>query len=259
MLGLGQPWQGFIWANSLLMERLRQCDPEEMVLVLDGYDTLITMPADEMLVAYSKVCADATERAGGRAPTSPPGKWLVFGIEHPREACSVAYWHTAVRHFRRYHLVPPRSELYINTGAMLGPALHALTYMQETCKDSQIMGNKDDQNTANALYWARWVNPDHAHVSKPDAPFPLALDTSCDLFYCHCERRLAYLLFSMAYSPTNAHTLPARRTLSFTDGRIVRKVGCSTCPNRRTAHVRAKTSTHRPDARTHGYPRARAR
>ena len=54
-----------------------------------------------------------------------------------------------MRMARRYHLVPPHGTYYLNTGAILGPARHVLTYMEETCAHAQVTGNKDDQNTAN--------------------------------------------------------------------------------------------------------------
>ena len=175
VLGLGQKWQGFIWANSLLEERMRQCDPEELVLMLDGYDTLITMPCSDMVSKYVKICQEASQRAG-RQPTSPPGRWVVFGIEHPRELATTLYWNTIVRAARRYHIVPPESEVYMNTGAALGPAKHMLTYLDQTVRHAAATGNKDDQNTANALYWGWWVHPDVTCVTRTDAPLPIALD-----------------------------------------------------------------------------------
>ena len=42
VLGMGRQWGGFIWANSLILERAQQCEPDQLVLVLDGYDTIIT-------------------------------------------------------------------------------------------------------------------------------------------------------------------------------------------------------------------------
>eukprot|EP00966_Prymnesium_polylepis_P208983 4841397-Prymnesium_polylepis.1 len=112
---------------------------------------------------------------------------------------------------------------------------------------TQATGNTDDQNTANALFWSQWVHPESCLVSLADAPFPLALDAKCDLFYCHCERRLAYLLFSMAYSPTSANTFPIGRTLAFTDGRIVRKVRPRTCDKRERGLAQARMScSHMP-------------
>ena len=204
VLGLNQKWQGFMWANSLLMDRVRECDPNELVLVLDGYDTLVVMSEKQMVIKYEEVCALATARAD-RSPDSPAGKWLVFGIEHSRDVSSWLYWNTMVRMAKRYHLVPPDVEYYLNTGAFLGPAKHVLTYMEETCKHAAATGNKDDQNTANSLFWGWWVHPDEPRVSRRDAPLPLALDTEGDLFYCHCERRLAFLLFGIAVRAHAAH------------------------------------------------------
>ena len=225
VLGLGQKWQGFIWANSLLQDRMKKCDPDELVLMLDGYDTLITMPCEEMVRKYNNICLEATGRAG-RQPPSPLGRWVIFGIEHPKASASGPYWNTMVRMARRYHFVPPDCEVYMNTGAALGPAKHMLTYLDETVRHGRATGNKDDQNTANALYWGWWVHPDVPTVTRPDAPLPIALDTQCELFYCHCERRLAFLLYGLARSPNNFKT-SLERTLMLRDGGVFRKAsGC---------------------------------
>jgi len=217
VIGLGQQWQGFIWANSLMMERARQCNPDELVLVLDGYDTLVTMRCEQMLAKYDHVCALATEKAGF-APPSPRGRWVIFGIEHPRTACTWLYWNTMMRMARRYHLVPSHGTYYLNTGAILGPAKHVLTYMEQTCEHAKATGNKDDQNTANALFWERWAHPEEVSVSRADAPLPIALDMLGDLFYCHCERRLAFLLFNLGYRPNNQRATPG--ALELRDGAV---------------------------------------
>ncbi|KAL1510491.1 hypothetical protein AB1Y20_006796 [Prymnesium parvum] len=221
VIGLGHEWQGFMWANALLMERVQRCDPDELVLVLDGYDTLIVMPCVDLVASYEKFCVMATSRAGF-APQSPPNRWLVFGIEHPREAASWPYWNTIVRTARRYHCVPPSADFYLNTGAVLGPAKHVHMYMEETCKHAAATGNKDDQNTANSLYWGWWFDPNEDRVSRRDSPIPIALDTECELFYCHCERRLLYLIFGLARSPNNFKTNHDLH-IAMKDGRILRK------------------------------------
>jgi len=216
-LGLGQKWQGFMWANELLMDRMRKCDPEQLVLLVDGYDTLVTMPCAEMVERYSKVCAEASTKAG-----TLPSRWLIFGIEHPREACSVPYWNVVVKSARKYHLAPPDTEVYVNTGAALGPARHMLTYLDETVRHARATKNKDDQNAANALYWGWWVHPEIDWLTRAESPLPIALDRRCELFYCFCERRIAFLLFQMAASPNNQST-PAERELLLQGGGVYRK------------------------------------
>lgn len=221
VIGLGRQWQGFVWANSLIMERTLQCEPDELVLVLDGYDTLLVMPCVEMLLKYQTLCSLANERSA-HTPTSPPGQWLVVGIEHPPEEADWLYWHTIVCAARRYHSVPPSVTHYLNTGAMLGPARHLATYMSETCKHASETGSNDDQRTANALYWGQWVDENDTRVSRPHAPLPIALDTTSDLFYCHCERRLLQLVVGLACSPNNFIT-PLDRVLALREGGVWRK------------------------------------
>ena len=221
VIGLGQEWLGFIWANSLIVERVKKCKPDELVLVLDGYDTLLVMPCAEMVKKYHTLCSSASGRTG-HTPTSPPGQWVVFGIEHPPEETNWLYRNTVVCAARRYHNVPNSVTHYINTGAVLGPAQHVGTYMSETCKHALKIGSKDDQRIANTLYWGQWVDKNDSRVSRWDAPLPITLDTKGELFFCHCERRMLRLLISLVCSLNNV-TAPVDGVLTLRDNGLWRQ------------------------------------
>ena len=221
VLGMGRQWGGFIWANSLILERLWQCEPDQLVLVLDGYDTIITTHREYLVETYHKVCSLANERAG-HTPTSPTGKWVVVAVEHPREESGWLYWNTIVRAAHRYHAVSYGVDAYLNTGAIMGPACHLVNYMKSTLQNSSATKSNDDQRVANALFWSSWVHTEEPRVSRREAPLPIALDTECDLFYCHCERRFWHLLVGLLWSPNNFQT-PLGRVLALNKNGLWRK------------------------------------
>ena len=52
VLGWGQPWGGFSHKTELVFEHVSALDEDEVVCVLDAYDTLLLRPLDEMEAAF---------------------------------------------------------------------------------------------------------------------------------------------------------------------------------------------------------------
>src|SRR5262249_45344742 len=104
VFGMGRPWKGFGWRQRTLYWNLvRRCWRYTHVLFVDGYDTVLASPLDEVLHRYEAL----------RTP-------LLFGAEivsHPvpAEAYPAA---TAAHRYR-----------YLNAGAFIGDLRHVVRVM----------------------------------------------------------------------------------------------------------------------------------
>lgn len=51
-LGWQQPWRGLAWKLDLYLAALNTLPDDEPVLCVDGYDVIVTAPADELLAQF---------------------------------------------------------------------------------------------------------------------------------------------------------------------------------------------------------------
>ena len=70
ILGLHGEWKGFVWRWKMLNEALQSVPGEELVLVLDGYDTVITAPA--ACLAASLLMNGTRRRTASPLPRARP-------------------------------------------------------------------------------------------------------------------------------------------------------------------------------------------
>ena len=137
VLGLNEKWKGFVWRWQVLQEALEDLPDDELVLVLDGYDTVITAPAACLEAEYHTKC-DAADR-------------LMFGLEHRKEHCTHAFWWLS-EVFRRYHSVGADLPI-VNAGVCCGP----VRLVRQLCREMQAAAKAakeskpDDQRILNTL------------------------------------------------------------------------------------------------------------
>jgi hypothetical protein len=132
VLGLGQPWGGFVWRWKLLRDALRTLPAHEPVVVLDGYDTIFTAPAALLLDEFRKHPAPA----------------VFAGVEHRREHCTWLFWKlTQLFSLLYYGTQPPLT----NAGVLLGRAGALMPLCATILEQAEVSGERDDQRILNSL------------------------------------------------------------------------------------------------------------
>lgn len=124
ILGLGRPWAGGEMANgpgggqkvNLLRPALQALPPERPVLFIDGYDTLVTRSARDILDAWQALCADHAPLFAAEVYCWPDGD---RSADYP--AADTSY-------------------RFLNSGAFLGRACDLLRVTEDSIAD-----HEDDQ------------------------------------------------------------------------------------------------------------------
>lgn len=200
VLGQGVPWQGFVWRLRLVAERLAALDPEQLVLVVDGYDTVLLSDADALCAGYERCCRDPAANpmpwraAGGGRP-------LVLAPESPRAWCTFPYYHFFVALAKLVNGQPASVPYVLNAGVVLAPAATLRRYYDAIIAESEATGNSDDQWLLNRLYWSGRL------------PVGLAVDLSGAVAYCHTNRAIISCFWS-TFRDQNSHKIRHEEQLS---------------------------------------------
>ena len=132
ILGLGQPWGGFVWRWQLLLDQLGKLPADDPVVILDGYDTVFTAPA-------------ALLEAEFRKHASPT---VFAGVEHRKEHCTWLFWKLTQLFGWWYYGTPPP---LTNAGVLLGRAGTLMPLCREVLAQAEATGERDDQRILNQL------------------------------------------------------------------------------------------------------------
>ena len=146
-----------------LLDALQPLDDEELVLFVDGYDTIITADAASLESEYRRRCPEAT--------------LAFFGREHRYEHSTWLFW-MLTEVFRRYHCVGQDLPI-VNSGVALGPVRVLKRVCHAMIAEGEASGEKDDQRVLNTLI------AKHAH--DPNTGISVGL---MEGLHCHCERSL---------------------------------------------------------------------
>lgn len=166
-VGLGEPWRGFatkFLAYERRLQELRQkLPPEQLVMLLDAWDTVILGSSEELLHKMSQLPSNSilcgAERVCG------PNHFLVAQMEE-----LYPDGHTPWR--------------YPNSGGLVGPLqvmlelLHALVH--DTESGTALPAEENDQVRLHDFLIAR---------AGQGRAFPLLLDTDCRVFQCMYEEQ----------------------------------------------------------------------
>ena len=54
-LGFGEKWGGFVWRLELIQEYLKSINPDDIVIIIDGFDVVMTEHIDVFMDKYNKI------------------------------------------------------------------------------------------------------------------------------------------------------------------------------------------------------------
>ena len=170
ILGLGQPWGGFVWRWQLLRDALGKLPANEPVVVLDGYDTVFTAPAALLQEEFRKHAS----------PT------VFAGVEHRQEHCTWLFWKlTEVFGWWYYGTAPPLT----NAGVLLGSAGTLQLLCAAILEQADVSGEGDDQRILNSLVAHDGRRGVDTVVVDRGAATSVVLHKLAG-FHSHCDRSL---------------------------------------------------------------------
>eukprot|EP00440_Ansanella_granifera_P055696 gb/GFBE01060367.1/.p1 GENE.gb/GFBE01060367.1/~~gb/GFBE01060367.1/.p1 ORF type:complete len:302 (+),score=69.08 gb/GFBE01060367.1/:1-906(+) len=202
VVGEGMKWGGFIWRFEQLKHHIAKLHPDELAMVIDGYDTLIMKSEVELRESFEKV---------GK------GDSIVFASETLREDASFLFWNTLVRTSKGYFKTPDAPFL-VNAGCCIGRAEDLLAYFNFLITSSTDSGVADDQRLLNTWFWSH--TQDTCTAEDSHWKLKVRVDFNGELFYCHCERNLLPFCVSSMIDPSNLQT-KHENNLDFADGSVV--------------------------------------
>ncbi|CAK9063651.1 unnamed protein product [Durusdinium trenchii] len=166
-VGLGEPWRGFATKFLAYERRLRELrerlPPEQLVMLLDAWDTVILGSVEELHQKMARL---------------PPG-WLLCGAER---VCGPNHFLVAQIEalFPDGH-TPWR---YPNSGGLVGPLEVMLELLHDLVHDTEnglaLPAEENDQVRLHDFLIAR---------AAQGRAFPMRLDTDCEVFQCMYEEQ----------------------------------------------------------------------
>jgi len=211
VIGKGKPWGGFVWRYEQLQHHLAQLDPDEVAMVIDGYDTLILKSEAELMESFESLqkslCSTEELREG----------FVVFASEHLKEDCSLGFYDSLVRASKHYYDVP-HAPFIVNAGCCAGTARDLLKLCSFILSVSETTGIKDDQRILNAWFWNK--TQDGCTAQDAESKLNVKVDFRGDLFYCAAERNAFCFAFYGMIDPANMGCRH-HRYLELTDGSVV--------------------------------------
>jgi len=166
-VGLGKPWGGFSTKFLTYYAALHQLlaseevRPDALVIVMDAWDTVILGDADELLHKTRELSPDAV--LGNAETVCGPNHFLTGRIEQLYPDGSTTW---------RY----PNSGGLLGSGQAMLALLEGLIY--ETSDGNPIDASENDQVRLHDFLLMR---------AEQNRPFPLRLDTQCQVFQCMFE------------------------------------------------------------------------
>lgn len=218
VLGQGEKWRGFVWRLRMIDAKLASMADDAMVLVTDGYDTLVLASAEELLEAYERTCeaqrvvdasclaedsqtACPTPSATARAQGVDGEAYVALAPEHPKSWCTWLFYNIFVRISKLTMFGVPNSTPYVvNAGIILGPCKAVRQYYAALFAESDATRHEpgakpeDDQWLLNRLYWSGQL------------PVPLAIDMAGRVAYCHANRS-AWGISSSTFVDQDCHRI----------------------------------------------------
>ena len=124
VLGLGQEWKGFSMKFQLIVDYLKNTDPNETIVVVDGYDTIMLQPSSILRQKINHL---------------PPDK-VLFGKEQSN-------WHLFFQYGKTI-----KENVYINSGIYIGRVKSIRRLLENLCVENKCNKSLEDQNMVNSYY-----------------------------------------------------------------------------------------------------------
>eukprot|EP00931_Biecheleriopsis_adriatica_P044471 TRINITY_DN25438_c0_g1_i1.p1 TRINITY_DN25438_c0_g1~~TRINITY_DN25438_c0_g1_i1.p1 ORF type:complete len:391 (+),score=62.82 TRINITY_DN25438_c0_g1_i1:61-1233(+) len=167
-VGIGQPWRGFatkFLAYEKALQRLQEkaLAPDDIVMLMDAWDTVILGSAEELLAKVSSLPQNAV--LCGAERVCGPNHFLVGQMErlYPDGATPWRY---------------PNSGGIVGSASAMAQLLHGLIH--DTDEGGALPAEENDQVRLHDFLIQRSARGD---------PFPLVLDTQCSVFQCMYEEQ----------------------------------------------------------------------
>ena len=133
ILGYGQKWEGWVWRTNLILNYLKSLNPNDIVMVIDGYDVLMVGNEKDIMKKYLSFNTDIV--FGVHHSESQYFPLVIDYISHPFVR---AYFKTSDKHMK-------------NGGSFMGSAKGLIELYQRILKYSQETGTTDDQLALNNI------------------------------------------------------------------------------------------------------------
>ncbi|VBB17562.1 hypothetical protein YASMINEVIRUS_24 [Yasminevirus sp. GU-2018] len=137
IIGLGQKWQGFTWITELAMNHIKEHhnDPDDIVMIIDGFDVLLLGSPDEILEKYKSFNKD-----------------IVFSTEIPQSQPNPNYIVNIVYPFTKYFVFGMRTNNpMINAGCTIGRGPQMARLLGDILKMSKRINSTDNQVCLNQV------------------------------------------------------------------------------------------------------------
>jgi len=180
-VGMGMEWKGFTWSQTVLLEGINQIASEDksgedaLLIVVDGYDTIMTMPSFLCEMKYLSIGRDS----------------VLVCEEHPSSQNHTFLFRTILLPLVRWYFSTDR---VLNSGVVMGRASSLRSYFHYVSRRSSLVGD-DDERALNILY-REWSLPPSS-TSSP--PFPILVTNS--IFECVCNRNVPSLSLQCMFRP----------------------------------------------------------
>tara|TARA_B100001115_G_scaffold179932_1_gene171501 strand:+ start:62 stop:892 length:831 start_codon:yes stop_codon:yes gene_type:complete len=115
-LGYGQKWKGYLNRYEETLDYLLTLDENEIVLITDGFDSLLLEDEDTILEKFYKIKKD---------------KWIVYANEYPNLLTKLEFGSCNNKN--------------INAGSLIGRVNELIIFMQKFLEFSKDYKTKDDQ------------------------------------------------------------------------------------------------------------------
>jgi hypothetical protein len=133
ILGYEQKWGGWVWRTNLLLNYLKSIDPNDIVMVIDGYDVLMVGNEKDIIKKYLDFKTDIV--FGVHLSESQSFSPFVEYISHP---IAQTYFNTYEKHMK-------------NGGSFMGSSKSLITVYERILKYSQDTNTTDDQLALNNI------------------------------------------------------------------------------------------------------------
>ncbi len=133
ILGYGQKWKGWTWRTQLILNYLKNHNPDDIVMVIDGYDVLVVGNEKDIIRKYNEFNTD-----------------IVFGI-HLSLSQDFSIFVKYITHPIIRSYFKTNNEHMMNGGSFMGKAKTLIIIYEKMIKYCMETGTTDDQIALNNI------------------------------------------------------------------------------------------------------------
>ena len=126
ILGEGEKWKGFTWRLNLMIDFLKACDSDDIVIFVDGYDVILLPTIKNIIPKFVEI----KQRRDFK---------ILIGVDTEPESFLHKYAYNKVFATNKY------GEKNLNAGAYMGFAKELLEMFHQICENDNCENSKDDQ------------------------------------------------------------------------------------------------------------------